>query len=147
MRIINDIIIHCTDNKPGCKMSMKDFTLEFQRKYKTRYCGYHYVIFEDGRVEPGMPISRIGIHCKRHNTHSVGIAYVGGRSSTGLPADTRTYDQKRAMLKLVTNLIKLYRCDVHGHRDYTDLKECPCFDAHQEYTNIYRREVGLPLET
>ena len=146
MRIINDIIIHCTDNMPGCKMTMKDLAAEFVRKYNTRYCGYHYVVFEDGRVEPGMPISKPGVHCKRHNSHSIGVAYVGGRSATGECQDTRTYDQKASLLKLVTKLVKLYRCDVHGHRDYTDLKECPCFDAHKEYTNIYRREVGLSTE-
>lgn len=147
MRLINEIIVHCTANRPGCKMTLKDFRDLHVKVNGWSDIGYHYVIFEDGRVEPGRPISKAGAHCKRggHNAHSIGIAYVGGLSTTGICADTRTPAQKSAMLKLITNLIKLYRCDVYGHRDFDKGKECPCFDAHKEYTNIYRREVGLPV--
>lgn len=150
MRFINDIIIHCSATREKVDIGAKEI-----REWHTspppmgngwRDIGYHYIIRLDGTVELGRRISKAGAHCYGHNAHSIGICYVGGLDSIGEPTDTRTAAQKSALLKLITNLIKVYRCDVHGHRDYTNAKECPCFDAHKEYTNIYRRLVGIPEE-
>lgn len=148
MRVINDIIVHCSGTK--CKTDIgakeiKDYhTAPKPHGQGWKDIGYHYVIRLDGTIEKGRLVSRAGAHCYGHNAHSIGVCYVGGLDQSGDEADTRTPQQKASLLKLITNLIRMYRCDVHGHHDYNRSKGCPCFDAHREYTNIYRREVGLP---
>lgn len=151
MRVVNDIIIHCSDSPATLDIGAKEIkewhTLPKPKGNGWADIGYHYVIRLDGTVEKGRLISRAGAHCLYHNAHSIGICYVGGKNEKGERVDTRTPAQKSSMVKLVTNLIRMYRCDVHGHRAYTDGKTCPNFNAHAEYTNIYRRIVGLdPLD-
>lgn len=147
MRVIKDIIIHCSSTKPKVDVGAKEI-----RKWHTdppplgRGCkdiGYHYIVRLDGTIEKGRLISRAGAHCYGHNAHSIGICYVGGLDSAGEFADTRTPAQKAAMLKLIYNLVQMYRCDIHGHNDYNKTKPCPCFDAHGEYTSIYKKVVGI----
>lgn len=148
MRVINDIIIHCSATKPGVDIG----ALEIRRYHTSpkplgpgyKDIGYHYIIRLDGSIELGRSVSKAGAHCIGFNAHSVGICYVGGLDQSGEYADTRTRAQKAALIKLIYNLIQMYHCDVHGHHDYNKTKPCPCFDAHKEYTNIYRRCVGLP---
>lgn len=148
MRVINEIIIHCSGTKDKVDIGAKEI-----KEYHTtppplgrgwKDIGYHYVIRLDGTVERGRLISKAGAHCFGHNSHSIGICYVGGLNQSGQPADTRTRAQKASLLKLITNLVKVYHCDIHGHHDHNKAKDCPCFDAHKEYTNIYRRIVGIP---
>lgn len=147
MRMINDIIIHCSATRPKVDVGAKEI-----RQWHTqpepygrgwRDIGYHYVIRLDGTIERGRPISRAGAHCVGHNAHSIGICYVGGLDDVGEAADTRTPAQKSALIKLIYNLITVYRCDVHSHHDYNSSKSCPCFDAHEEYSPIYQKIVGL----
>lgn len=147
MRVINDIIIHCSDTKPSVDIGAK----EIKQWHTTppplgngwKDIGYHYVIRLDGTIEKGRIVSRAGAHCYGHNAHSIGICYVGGRLQSGDTGDTRTKAQKAALTKLIYNLVQMYRCDIHSHHDYNKSKPCPCFDAHAEYTNIYRKTVGL----
>lgn len=138
-RYINDIIVHCTATRAGREVSRAEVDA-WHRARGFRIIGYHYLIHLDGAVERGRPISQAGAHCLGHNAHSVGICYVGGLGTDGQPCDTRTKAQKAALLKLVCKLVKMYRCDVHGHRDYA-AKACPCFDAHAEYSGIYKRMI------
>ena len=141
MRLINDIILHCTANPVTSKITLEDIRRDHINNKHYRDIGYHYVIFQDGSVERGRPISQAGAHCYGHNAHSIGIAYVGGIDAHGRPVDTRTDAQRGALVKLIYNLIKMYRCDVHGHHDYNQAKDCPCFDAHKEYTSMYQRII------
>ena len=132
---IKEIIIHCTANRPGCKMTMQDFRrLHRARGYED--VGYHFIIFEDGRVEEGRSIKFQGAHCKRggHNRHSIGIAYVGGLNAQGVTEDTRTPAQRASMLLLIRKISLQYHVPVYGHRDFDKTKFCPCFDAHTEYS-------------
>lgn len=138
MRYINDIIIHCTGNRVDTKLSLEDIRKEHRRR-GFNDIGYHYVVFPDGRVERGRYISQPGAHCKGHNAHSIGIAYVGGLDGAGRPADTRTAAQRAALQKLIAKLLFMYRCQVHGHRDYNPNKACPCFDARADYGPMAER--------
>ena len=104
--------------------------------------GYHYVVHLDGSVERGRAISQPGAHCYGHNAHSIGVAYVGGLDASGQPDDTRTDAQRAALLQLITRLVKVYHCRVHGHRDYA-AKDCPCFDVHADYDNIYKQVMQI----
>lgn len=135
MRVINDIIIHCSANKADSKIKAADIDSEHRRR-GFKGIGYHYVILPDGTIELGRPPSKAGAHCIGHNAHSIGICYVGGLGPDGRPADTRTDAQKTQLRILITHLTYMYRCPTHGHRDYTASKACPCFDAYNEYKNI-----------
>lgn len=143
MRYINSIIVHCTATEAGFDIGLAQIrswhTMAPPKGRGWRNCGYHYIVRLDGTIERGMPISQPGIHCKGHNAHSVGVAYVGGLKN-GEPADTRTQEQKSAMLKLLAKLTLMYRCHTYGHRDFAQ-RDCPCFDAKKEYEGLYRQLV------
>ena len=132
-RTINEIIIHCTATPEGRECSVE----EIRRWHKARGftdIGYHYVIHLDGRVEQGRNVDIAGAHCTGHNTHSIGVVYVGGCAKDGkTPKDTRTEAQKATLASLLLDLRKLYpRATIHGHRDFAN-KACPSFDATKEY--------------
>lgn len=153
MRIINAIIIHATGNRSDSRITLADIR-RYHLSRGWRDIGYHYIVFPDGHVERGRPISVAGAHCYGHNAHSIGVAYIGGIDSQGHETDTRTPEQKQGLLQLVTKLVRMYRCDVWGHRDFSPdrnhdgviepsefVKQCPCFDAHVEYHPIYMQIV------
>ena len=88
-------------------------------------------------MRTGRSLERIGAHCKNHNRHSVGICYEGGLSAGSIPADTRTLEQKAALLALLRELrAVLPEAIIVGHRDLNPLKGCPCFDAVKEYASL-----------
>jgi len=149
------IVIHCSAVGPGQTSSAKQID-SWHRKRGFDGIGYHYVIRRDGSVEKGRPEAKIGAHAKGYNAHSIGICYEGGlrppdptfcpstkvegenkqRDSKKkyVAADTRTPEQKEAILKLLRELMERYPgCKVVGHRDLGAKKSCPCFDAIAEY--------------
>ena len=136
-RTITEIIIHCSATPEG-----RDYTVDDIRRWHKDQgwsdIGYHYVIYRNGHIEPGRDVDIIGAHCVGHNTHSIGICYVGGVARDGKTAkDTRTLAQKAALLSLLVDLHKLYpMAIIVGHRDYDKGKACPSFDAKTEYHNI-----------
>lgn len=137
MRYINEIIIHCSQSPWRRDDTAKD--IDAWHKNRGFSCiGYHYVVDLDGTIERGRPISRAGAHVKGHNAHSIGICYIGGVDQDGKFVDTRTPQQRAALLKLVTNLVKMYHCPVYGHRDFA-AKACPCFDAKAEFKGIFEK--------
>ncbi len=135
MRKINKIIIHCTATPKGQNVSVADIT-NYHRTIGFETIGYHFLIHLDGKIEKGRPLTRIGAHCRGHNTDSIGVCYVGGVNATGKPADTRTEDQRWALRKLLIGLREQFpNARIHSHRDFA-AKACPCFDATAEYSNI-----------
>ena len=136
MRQINEIIIHCAATREG-----RDFTVEdITRWHKARgfaTIGYHYVIYRDGSIHEGRPLEQIGAHCVGHNKHSIGICYIGGCASDGkTPKDTRTPEQKEALLALLRRLkARFPNATIHGHRDFA-AKACPSYDAFREYRQL-----------
>lgn len=134
-RLITELIIHCTATPSG-----RDVTVEEIRSWHLARgfsdIGYHYVIYLDGSIHEGRDVNIAGAHCAGHNTHSIGICYVGGLTKDGAAADTRTPAQEEAMLSLLRLLKDKYPyASIHGHRDYAN-KACPCFDATKEYCNL-----------
>lgn len=148
-RVITDIVIHCTATKPGLDYTANDIR-KMHRAQGWSDIGYHYIVRLDGAVEPGRDVDMIGAHVSGHNAHSIGIAYVGGINSRGKAEDTRTEAQKASLLALLVELRKLYpRAKISGHRDFSRdlnhdgvisphewIKECPCFNAADEYRRI-----------
>ena len=136
MRKINEIIVHCAATREG-----RDFTVEdITRWHKARgfaTIGYHYVIYRDGSIHEGRPLEQIGAHCVGHNKHSIGICYIGGCASDGkTPKDTRTSEQKEALLALLRRLkARFPNATIHGHREFA-AKACPSYDAFREYRQL-----------
>ena len=109
MREIDKIIIHCSATPPH-----KDFSAEDIRDWHVK-----------------------GNKCKGHNQKSIGICYIGGMDKDMECAeDTRTPEQIASLLELLRLLKKFHpNAVIHGHRDFSS-KECPSFDAKDEYKNI-----------
>ena len=148
-RTITDIVIHCTATRAWQDYSADDI----RRMHKARGwadIGYHYVVRLDGTIEPGRDVDKIGAHVSGHNANSIGVVYVGGLDNQGKAKDTRTENQKNALLNLLLDLRQLYpNARISGHRDFSPdlngngtiepcewIKECPCFDAKSEYRRI-----------
>ena len=135
-RTINEIIVHCSATPEG-----KDYTLDTIRQWHLQRgfsdIGYHYVIHPDGKVEKGRDVNIAGAHCSGHNSKSIGICYIGGMTADNKKAkDTRTDAQKVNLKVLLQAMRKLYpNAKIHGHRDFA-AKDCPSFDATEEYKNI-----------
>lgn len=132
-RTINEIIVHCTATPEGREVTVGEIRRwHLQRGFAD--IGYHYVVYLDGSVHEGRSVDVSGAHCTGHNSHSIGVCYVGGLAKDGkTPKDTRTDAQKEGLEWLIKSLKDVYpRASVHGHREYA-AKACPCFDAFKEY--------------
>ena len=102
-----------------------------------RDIGYHFYITRDGEIHRGRALEKIGAHCRNHNTHSIGVCYEGGLDANGKPKDTRTLEQKGALLALLRELKRQFpKALIVGHRDLNPMKGCPCFDAVKEYSQV-----------
>lgn len=135
MRNINKIIVHCSATKEGKAFTANDITRwHKQRGFAT--IGYHYVVLLDGTIQQGRAEMVMGAHCKGYNANSIGICYIGGLDENGKSKDTRTPEQKKSLLELLKRLKKDYpNATIHGHREFAN-KDCPCFDAKNEYKTL-----------
>lgn len=149
MRKITLIIVHCTANRAGSALRMADID-RWHRSMGWKRCGYHYVIPVDGSVEVGRPESAVGAHCRHHNRHSIGVAYVGGLARDGkTPCDTRTEAQKVALRKLLDELLERYpKALIVGHCDLDPQKPyCPGFSCGEYHRQLpEQREASSLLE-
>lgn len=133
MREIDTIIIHCADTFERMDIGVKEID-QWHKKRGFAKVGYHFVIRRDGTIETGREIKEIGAHAQGHNQSSIGICWVGGRSNDNKAEDNRTEEQKEALTKLITKLVKEYKIDyIIGHSDVDNKKVCPCFNARMEY--------------
>ena len=135
MRRIDEIIIHCTATIDGKDFRAKDID-KWHKQRGWKGIGYHYVVDLDGTIEKGRPESEIGAHTVGHNRYSIGVVYVGGLDKNGKPKDTRTEEQKEALLEILRQLLSKYpKATIHGHNEFAK-KACPCFDVRKEYDMI-----------
>ena len=136
MRKITEIIVHCSATPEGQNFTVEDID-RWHKQKGWQGIGYHYVIELDGSVHKGRNEEVIGAHCLGHNAYSIGVCYIGGLDKwTKAPKDTRTDAQKQALIDLLKSLKEKYpNAIIYGHRDFSK-KDCPCFDAKNEYKNI-----------
>lgn len=136
MRQIKRIIIHCSASPEGRADTISDID-RWHRAQGWDGCGYHYVIHLDGSIHQGRPIEKAGAHCTGYNQTSIGVCYIGGVEADGrTPKDTRTPEQRTALLSLLKRLRSKYpNATILGHRNLAH-KACPSFDAQMEYANI-----------
>lgn len=138
------ITVHCSATKKGQHVTVGEIRMEhLQRGFSD--IGYHYVISEQGEIQPGRPITKQGAHVSGHNPGNIGICLIGGLDKTGKPADTYTEVQYELLRYLITDLASKFGIkeeNILGHRDwYGDtnqdgiidsrdwFKECPCFSV------------------
>lgn len=148
-KAIKYIVIHCSATRSSQTYS----ATELERDHRSRGfdgAGYHFYIRRDGSTKPMRPLSRIGAHTLGYNRCSIGVCYEGGLNDHGQPADTRTAEQRAALLDLLGRLRQTYpRAVIVGHRDLSPdrdgdgqieanewIKVCPCFDARAEYAML-----------
>lgn len=149
MRALNEIIVHCSATPEGRNFTVRQIR-SWHRERGWSDIGYHYVIYLDGSVHVGRPLSKAGAHVRGRNTGTIGVCYVGGVASNGrTPKDTRTAAQKAALTFLMSELVQKYPSirKISGHRDYAN-KACPSFDATREYANLiaFARKGGTAGE-
>ena len=132
MREINISILHCSASSFGDAETI-------DRWHKERGwdgIGYHFVVLngsrkkgefnseDDGLVEEGRPIEKVGAHCRGHNTGSIGICLIG--------EDVFTDSQLVALVGLIKKLTKDYHVNfyvkIYGHYEFDDHKTCPNID-------------------
>lgn len=128
--------MHCSATPEGQVVTVKDIDAWHKQRGFTKI-GYHYVIYLDGIIHLGRKEEEIGAHCLGYNANSIGVCYIGGLAKDGkTPKDTRTPEQKAALLTLLKKLKAKYpKAAIHGHREFA-AKACPCFNAKAEYKDL-----------
>lgn len=148
-RKINLIVVHCSATKVTADYS-PDMMLRDHKARGFNTHAYHFYVRKSGQRVPMRPLEMVGAHVTGFNRDSIGICYEGGLDATGKPADTRTVQQKQAIVSILKELVAIYPdAEICGHRDLspdTDgdgviephewTKLCPCFDAKKEYRSI-----------
>lgn len=147
MRSIKRIFVHCTAGSQRLKIA--DLQAEFKRK-GWKHPGYHYVIQADGTITQLLGEQFVSNGVKGYNSTAVNVAYMGGIDAQGKAVDNRTPEQKASLVKLLKELKGRYpKAEIMGHRDISPdtngngivdpwerIKECPCFNAKDEYKDI-----------
>lgn len=137
MRTITLIIIHCSATPEGKSLSAEACRQDHIRHRGFRDIGYHFYITRDGEIHPGQSLEKVGAHCRNHNTHSIGICYEGGLNAEGQAKDTRTLEQRGALLALLRELKKKFpEALIIGHHDLNPIKKCPCYPCVEEYREL-----------
>jgi N-acetyl-anhydromuramyl-L-alanine amidase AmpD len=127
---IDYLTIHCAATPEG--RDVKPETVEQWDIARFGQKSYHWIIPLDGECHRSLDDHVLGCHTGGHNSHNIGICYVGGCDSVMRHAkDTRTPLQRQAMLHLVQDYIAKYpHIKILGHRNWAGVKkDCPSFDV------------------
>ena len=138
MRSVNLIVIHCSATRCNRRFTVDMLKACHNARFGNKGIGYHYYIERDGHLYQTRDESLVGMHARHYNAHSIGICYEGGLNKRGLPADTRTPEQRATLIALLRSLKEDYpQAEILGHRELEGVhKECPSFDC-QEYRDYF----------
>ncbi|WP_033149718.1 N-acetylmuramoyl-L-alanine amidase [Prevotella sp. RM4] len=138
MRSVNLIVIHCSATRCNRRFTVDMLKACHNARFGNKGIGYHYYIERDGHLYQTRDESLVGMHARHYNTHSIGICYEGGLNEQGQAADTRTPEQRAALIALLRSLKEDYpQAEILGHRELEGVhKECPSFDC-QEYRDYF----------
>ena len=136
MRDIKKIIIHCSATKEGQDISVENIRYWHVEENGWSDIGYHFIVDINGFLHEGRDIDIQGAHTKGENKDSVGICYIGGLSEDMAWKDTRNKRQKDTLEIIIKYIKNLYsEAKVYGHNDFSE-KDCPCFNAKEEYKHL-----------
>ena len=135
MRKIDLIVVHCSATRENRPYPVTTLIADHAKRFG--FTGYHYYVTRNGTVYQTRHEQLVGAHAKGYNQHSIGVCYEGGLDRRGKTADTRTPEQKAALLKLLKSLKHDHPdATILGHRDLPNVhKDCPCFDC-SEYSTL-----------
>jgi len=127
---IKYLTIHCAATPEGRYIAPE--TIEEWDRAKFGQKSYHWIVALDGRAHKSLDDGELGAHVGGHNSGNIGLCYIGGMDAHMKRAkDTRTPQQRSAMLTLVRTYVERYPgIKVRGHRDWPGVrKDCPSFDV------------------
>ena len=136
MRNIEFIAVHCTATAQDATVSA------IQNYWKNnlgwKMPGYHFIVKPCGEIVQLLSIDKVSNGVKGFNSVSINISYIGGVDKQNKPKDTRTPEQKEAILCKLRELKKQFpKAKIQGHRDFPNVKKaCPSFDAKTEYQSL-----------
>ncbi len=155
MREIKEIILHCTATPADRKLTVQEVRNWHVKGNGWDDIGYHFLVHQDGTVERGRHIDKVGAHTWGNNYGSIGVAYCGGvvkktkksldkekpKSKTTLVSkDTMTKEQEVAFRDLVKFLEVCFgELKVRGHNDYNEGKDCPGFNMRDKFGDLVNR--------
>jgi N-acetylmuramoyl-L-alanine amidase len=132
------LVIHCAATPEGRDVKVESVD-RWHRNLGWSGIGYHFFVELDGSIKVGRPLYRIGSHVRGKNRYSIGICYAGGVDRNLKPKDTRTPEQKMALIMLTKAIVRdnwdIVR--IAGHNEFSS-KACPSFDVRtDELGNIH----------
>lgn len=138
-RKINLIIIHCSATRRNQRFTVDMLRDCHNARFNGKGIGYHYYIEKDGHLYQTRDEEEVGIHARHYNAHSIGICYEGGLDENGKDTDTRTPEQRAALIALLRSLkIDYPDAQIMGHGELEGVhKACPCFSC-QEYRDYFK---------
>ena len=81
--------------------------------------GYHFFVYDDGRIEQANPLETVSYHVYRHNAYTVGIAFAGSFMNGRIPTSAQLRSGAHLVAWLMQEL-KVSLARVWGHRDFPD---------------------------
>ena len=155
MREIKSVILHCTATPADRALTVKEIRRWHVEGRGWADIGYHFVIPQDGTIEKGRHIDKIGAHTWGNNYGSIGVAYCGGvvkkvkksldkekpKSTTKLvPKDTMTKEQQTSFRNLFEILEVMFgELKLTGHNDHNKGKACPSFNMRDKFGDLINR--------
>jgi len=135
MRKIEFIAVHCTATDKNT--TVESILNYWKNTLGWKNPGYHFIVDQYGKTTNLLPIIEVSNGVQGYNSKTINIAYIGGIVN-GMPKDTRTEAQKKALKEYLYGLKKHFpNAIIQGHRDFPDVhKACPCFNAKDEYDNL-----------
>jgi N-acetyl-anhydromuramyl-L-alanine amidase AmpD len=124
-------VVHCSDSEDSLDFGVHDIRKwHLERGFSD--IGYHYVIRRNGKVETGREESQVGAHVQGHNSHSIGICWVG-RSRI-------SQEQLDSLYAILRGLCHKYNLDptedVLGHCELDNKKTCPNLNMNLVRANL-----------
>ena len=155
MREIKSVILHCTATPADRVLTVKEIRKWHVKERGWADIGYHFIIHQDGTIERGRHIGKVGAHTWGNNYGSVGVAYCGGvakkvkksldkekpKSKTTLVSkDTMTKEQESSFRNLFEMLEVMFgELKLSGHNDHNKAKDCPAFNMRDKFGDLINR--------
>ena len=154
MREIKEVILHCTATPADRVLTVKEIRKWHVKERGWSDIGYHFLIHQDGTIERGRHIGKVGAHTWGNNYGSIGVAYSGGvvkkvkksldkekpkSKTTFVSKDTMTKKQEDSFRNLFTMLQVMFgELKLTGHNDYNQAKDCPSFKVGNKFGDLIK---------